>query len=372
VLVIEVQEKSTGSIAFSAGYSTTETVIGSISITERNFLGRGQNIGLSTNLSLKRQAVNFSFTEPYFMGRRMSAGIDGVFQRTDLEKESSYRTQQYGGGLRFGFRLDENSTVSTKYSFIHRIVEVEPGADVSRAILDAEGTTNKSMFGVNYTYDQLDNPLRPTSGYRLQSMNEFAGIGGDVRYFSTEAAGYYFHPLMDGVVVKVKGTAGHMLGWGGEEVPVLDRFYKGSDSFRGFARSGIGPRMERQSSTGLDQTDAIGGQTYAIGTVEVSFPVGLPEEFGVSGSVFSDFGTLFNAPEQDEDLTLSGSTKTCPGSGTLTICEVFDTAELRASAGVGLTWESPFGPLRFDVAYPFLKADYDKVEYFRFGIATKF
>jgi outer membrane protein insertion porin family len=368
VLVIEVQEKSTGSIAFSAGYSSTETVIGSISITERNFLGRGQNVGLSTNLSLKRQAVNFSFTEPYFMGRRMSAGIDGVFQRTDLEKESSYRTQQYGGGLRFGFRLDENSTVSTKYSFIHRIVEVEPDADVSRAILDAEGTTNKSMFGLNYTYDQLDNPLRPTSGYRLQSMNEFAGIGGDVRYASTEAAGYYFHPLMEGVVVKVKGTAGHMVGWGGEEVPILDRFYKGSDSFRGFARSGIGPRMERQVSSGIGSTDAIGGQTYAIGTVEVSFPVGLPEEFGVSGSVFTDFGTLFNAPENDTDPV---APKTCGGSGTVT-CDVFDTAEMRASAGVGLTWDSPFGPLRFDVAYPFLKADYDKVEYFRFGIATKF
>jgi outer membrane protein insertion porin family len=364
VLVIEVQEKSTGSIAFSAGYSSTETVIGSISIQERNFLGRGQNVGLSTNLSLKRQAVTFSFTEPYFLGRRMSAGIDGTFQRTDLEKESSYSTQQYGGGFRFGFRLDENSTVGTKYSFIHRTVEVSPDANVSRAIMDAEGTTNKSMFGLNYTYDQLDNPLRPTSGYRLQSMNEFAGIGGDVRYFSSEVAGYYFYPLMEGVTAKLKGTGGHMLGWGGEEVPILDRFFKGGDSFRGFARSGIGPRMERQSSSLSGQTDAIGGQTYAIGTVEVSFPVGLPEEFGVSGSIFTDFGTLFNAPEED-DISV-------PAKCTAGVCEVFDTPEFRASAGAGLTWDSPFGPLRFDVAYPFLKADYDKVEYFRFGVATKF
>lgn len=364
VLVIEVQEKSTGSIAFSAGYSSTETVIGSISIQERNFLGRGQNVGLSTNLSLKRQAVTFSFTEPYFLGRRMSAGIDGTFQRTDLEKESSYQTQQYGGGFRLGFRLDENSTVGTKYSFIHRTVEVSPDANVSRAIMDAEGTTNKSMFGLNYTYDQLDNPLKPTSGYRLQSMNEFAGIGGDVRYFSSEVAGYYFYPLMEGVTAKLKGTGGHMLGWGGEEVPILDRFFKGGDSFRGFARSGIGPRMERQSSPISGQTDAIGGQTYAIGTVEVSFPVGLPEEFGVSGSIFTDFGTLFNAPEED-DISV-------PAKCTAGVCEVFDTPEFRASAGAGLTWDSPFGPLRFDVAYPFLKADYDKVEYFRFGVATKF
>jgi outer membrane protein insertion porin family len=369
VVVVEVQEKSTGSIAFSAGYSTTETVIGSISIQERNFLGRGQNVGLSTNLSIKRQAVNFSFTEPYFLGRRMSAGIDGVFQRTDLEKESSYSTQQYGGGFRFGFRVDENSTVSTKYSFIHRIVEVDEDANVSWAILDSEGTSNKSMFGLNYTYDQLDNPLKPTSGYRLQSLNEFAGIGGDVRYASTELAGYYFYPLMEGFVVKLKGTGGHMVGWGGEDVPILDRFFKGGESFRGFARSGIGPRMERQVPIGsFGSTDAIGGQTYAIGTVEVSFPVGLPEEFGVSGSVFTDFGTLFNAPENDRTPDVG---KDCENFTTGT-CDVFDTAELRASAGVGLTWESPFGPLRIDVAYPFLKADYDKVEYFRFGIATKF
>jgi hypothetical protein len=102
-----------------------------------------------------------------------------------LEEESSYATQQYGGGFRFGFRLDENSTVGTKYSFLHRDVEVNDDEDVSRAILDAEGTSIKSMFGLNYTYDQLDNPLKPTSGYRLQSMNEFAGIGGDVRYAST-------------------------------------------------------------------------------------------------------------------------------------------------------------------------------------------
>jgi len=369
VLIVEVQEKSTGSIAFSAGYSTAETVIGSITVQERNFLGRGQNVALSTNLSFKRQSVNFSFTEPYFLGRRISAGFDGVFQRTDLEDESSYSTQQYGGALRLGFRVDENSTVSTKYSLLHRSVDVNPDNDVSVAILDSEGTSLKSMFGLNYTYDQLDNPLKPTSGYRLQSMNEFAGIGGDVRYASTEAAGYFFYPLMEGFVMKLKGTGGYMTGWGGEEVPILDRFFKGGESFRGFARSGIGPRMERQVTTGKGDTDAIGGQTYAIGTVEMTFPVGLPEEFGVSGSVFTDFGTLFDAPEGDATPRVG---KQCIGGPNATKCDVYDTAELRASVGAGLTWESPFGPLRVDVAYPFLKADYDEVEYFRFGIATRF
>jgi outer membrane protein insertion porin family len=367
VLVIEVVEKSTGSIAFSAGYSTQETIIGSITLAERNFLGRGQRVSISTAASLKRQNISLSFTEPYFLGRRVSAGVDAIVQRTDLEEESSFTTEQYGGGFRFGFRLDENSTINTKYNFTHRVIDVTDPDDVSLAIRDAEGSSNKSMVGTSYIYDQLDNPLKPTSGFRFQTDTDIAGLGGDVHYLSGELAGYYFYPLMEGITVKLKGTAGQMGPWAGDEVPILDRFYKGGDSFRGFARSGIGPRMERSSSTGnfTGALDAIGGQTYAIGTVEVYFPVGLPEEYGLSASVFTDFGTLFNAPEKDV-VVADGS------CGTDGVCNVFDTSELRASVGAGLTWESPFGPLRFDLAYPFLKADYDEVEYFRFGVGTKF
>jgi outer membrane protein insertion porin family len=368
VLVIDVQEKSTGSIAFSAGYSTQETIIGSITLSERNFLGRGQKVNMSTAASLKRQNVSLGFTEPYFMGRRISAGVDAIAQHTDLEDESSYTTEQYGGGFRFGFRLDENSSVITKYNFTHRIIDVNDPDDVSLAIRDAEGTSNKSMVGTTYIYDLLDNPLRPTSGFRMQADTEVAGLGGDVFYAGGELAAYYFYPLMEGITLKLKGTGGHMEPWPGEEVPILDRYYKGGDSFRGFARSGIGPRMERSSSSGSfsDELDAIGGQTYAVGTVEVYFPVGLPEEYGVTGSVFSDFGTLFNAPEK---TVAPPPGEDCGSDGK---CKVFDTAELRASVGAGITWESPFGPLRFDIAYPFLKADYDEVEYFRFGIGTKF
>ncbi len=362
VLVIEVQEKSTGSISFAAGYSTQETVIGSITLAERNFLGRGQRVSISTSASFKRQNVSFSFTEPYFLGRRISAGVDAVFQNTNQQEESSFTTQQYGGGFRFGFRLDENSTVMTRYNFTHRIVDVNDPDQVSLAIRDAEGTTNKSMIGTSYIYDQLDNPIKPTSGYRFQTDTEVAGLGGDVHYLSGEFAGYYFYPLLEGFTLKLKGTAGQMEPWAGDEVPILDRFYKGGDTFRGFARSGIGPRQERENSSG---TDAIGGQTFGVGTVEVIFPLGLPQEFGLSGSIFSDFGTLFNAPEKDVTVT-DGS---CGADG---VCKVFDTAELRASAGAGITWESPFGPLRFDLAYPFLKADYDEVEYFRFGVGSKF
>jgi outer membrane protein insertion porin family len=153
-----------------------------------------------------------------------------------------------------------------------------------------------------------------------------------------------------------------------DDIPVQDRFFKGADSFRGFYRAGVGPRMT--DAWGGD--DAIGGYTYAIGTVEVTFPLGLPEEFGLDGAVFSDFGTVFNAPE---DSLQEGTDPLCLDDGDATpgeTCKVDDTPALRASIGAGVIWQSPFGPLRFDVAYPFLKADYDRTEYFRFSVGTRF
>jgi outer membrane protein insertion porin family len=361
-LVVEVVEKSTGSINFSIGYSTAEAVVGGISISERNLMGRGQNVRLATQLSFKRQQIDFSFTEPYFLGMPISAGFDAFATRSDNQDYSSYTVEQIGGALRTGFRLDEWQSLNFKYSFSRRdIFDVDD--DASLAIRDSEGVTYKSMVSTTYTYDDLDNPLKPTKGFRAQLTGDLAGLGGDVYYASAEASAWWFQPLVsDGIVLKLEGNVGHMEGWNGKDVPIQDRFFKGGDSFRGFARSGVGPRMLNGASGNID---AIGGQTYALGTVEVTFPVGLPEEFGIEGAVFSDFGTVFNAPE---DTILAGAPG-CPGVNN---CDVFDTATFRASIGAGLIWQSPFGPLRFDVAYPILKADYDDKEWFRFSIGTRF
>ena len=167
VLTVAVLEKSTGTLSFSAGYSTTEQVIGSISVSERNLLGRGQFIRLQTSASFKRQSIDFSFTEPYFMGRNVSAGVDAFATRTDQVRESSFTTQQTGGKLRMGFPLSEFSRLQTSYGFTHRTIDVRDPERVSLAILDSEGADNISMVGVSFVYDTLDNPLRPTSGVRL-------------------------------------------------------------------------------------------------------------------------------------------------------------------------------------------------------------
>jgi outer membrane protein insertion porin family len=351
-MVVEVVEKSTGSISFSAGYSTTEAIVGGVSISERNLLGRGQSLKLATQLSFKRQQIDFSFTEPYFLGMPVSAGVDIFANKTDNGSASSYTSNQVGGALRAGFRLDEYSSMQLNYSLARRDV-YDVKSDASLAIRDSEGVTWKSAVGATYTWDDLDNPLNPTKGFRGQIRSEIAGLGGDVFYGQLEASAWWFHPIInDGIVLKLEGNVGHQEALTSDNVPVQDRFFRGGDSLRGFARSGIGPRQVNGATGNID---SIGGQTYALGTVEVNFPLGLPEELGITGAVFSDFGTLFNAPE------VTAGTNT-----------VFDTADLRASIGAGLIWQSPFGPLRFDLAYPVLKADYDEKEYFRFSVGTKF
>ncbi len=361
VLVVEVQEKSTGSINFSIGYSTTEAVVGSVSLQERNFLGKGHNVKLNTTLSFDRQQVDISYTVPYFMGLPISAGFDLFATRTDNTDTSSYRSEQIGGALRTGFNLDEYTSVNWKYGIIWRDVRGIDEDNASPAVIASEGDSLKSYVGSTYTWDNLDSPVRPTNGFRGQIESEIAGLGGDVYTSSIEGHGWYFLPVYEeSIVLKLEANAGHIQSLNSDNVPLQDRFYKGGDTFRGFASSGVGPRQIANDG----DKDAIGGTTYAIGTVEVTFPVGLPEEWGIEGAVFSDFGTVFGA---DEKSIATGS-GTCTGSKD---CTVFDTMAFRAAVGAGIIWQSPFGPLRFEAAYPLAKASYDETEWFRFSIGTR-
>jgi len=368
ILHVDVVEKSTGSFSVSAGYSTTEGVVAGVGVTERNLLGRGQNVRLNTDLSFTRQSVDFSFTEPYFLDMPLAAGFDLFASQSDNTDISGYSSSRYGGALRTGFRLDEFQALGFRYSLARRNVEVDNNeAHVSPAILDSEGTTLKSMLGGSYVYDDLDNPIRPTKGFRGRLGTDVAGLGGDVYYVATEASAWYFMPLLfDGLIMKVEGNAGHMEPLQ-DEVPIIDRYFKGADSFRGFAVGGVGPQMKSTDGN----KDSIGAQTFAIGTVELNFPLGLPEEFGLSGAVFSDFGTVFEVPE----TTLIEGHGLCIPDGEKPRherCTVYDSADLRASVGAGVIWQSPFGPLRVDLSYPFLKQTSDTEEWFRFSVGTSF
>ena len=355
VLVVKVEEKSTGSLHASLGYSTLEKgPVVSAEITERNFMGTGREVRLKTALSFKRQSVNFGYTEPYFLGYNMAAGFDIFGSRTDLEDESNFRTNQVGFGLRANFPLDDYQTLYTRYRLTYRDTKAQDGVDLcsptsddySPAVCDSLGKDLISTLGATYVLDKLDNPAEPNSGYRVQASLDVAGIGGDVHYVRAELAGYYFMPLFyEGVTLKLKGTGGHVVAWNGDHLRVNDRFTMGGPSFRGFAVAGVGPRDDRGNY--------LGGETYAIGTVEVLFPLGLPEELGVTGSVFTDFGTVHGV-KRDYGTAIS------------------DKARLRWTVGAGILWKSPLGPLRLDVAYAVKKAPWDETEKIQFGVGTRF
>ena len=350
ILIFQVAEKSTGTLNFSAGYSTTEQVLGSVSVSERNLLGRGYITSLATSLSFKRQSVDFSFTDPYFLDQNMSAGFNAFTVETDQQSESSFNSRETGGGLTAGVPVSENARVQVRYGFTNRRIK-NVSSNASAPIRLSAGESNKSQVGITYLYNTLDNPLAPTQGLRAALTADLAGVGGDVFFWRLDGKASYYHTLYEGIVLNLRGSGGVMDGYNGEESPVLDRFFKGGNSFRGFQRAGLGPR----DTTAGTRNDAVGGQIFAIGTVETTFPLGLPEAFGIRGAVFSDFGTLFDAPGPNPAFA-----------------NVRDSASLRVSAGVGVLWNSPFGPVRLDYAEALKKDSLDKTQRIQFSAGTSF
>lgn len=344
VMNVDVQERSTGELQVGAGYSSSEGVVGEVSVRERNLLGRGQDIRISASLSQKRTQFDFGFTEPYFLGRNVAAGIDLFNIDRDYQDEAQYDLRRTGFALRAGFALSEYTRMTTRYTLRQdEITNVGPFA--SFAVKEAEGEALTSMVGYVLSYDKRDRPQRPTDGYYMFFGQDFAGLGGDVTYIRTTAGASYYYPITPSVVASLSAEGGYIHGLG-QNVRLNDRFDVGGQNLRGFADAGIGPRD-------ANSRDSLGGNVYGIGTAEVSFPVGLPDEYGIRASVFTDFGTLF---EVDTSPTVS----------------VLDDASLRMSAGIGISWDSPFGPIRVDFAQALLKEDYDETQVFRFSFGTKF
>jgi outer membrane protein insertion porin family len=354
IIVVEVTEEPTGELSFGVGYSSSDGIVGDVSLTERNFLGRGYTLRVAVGAGTTSRTYEFGFTDPYFLGRRISAGVN-VFRRE--YQESRFRSYDYtstGGGLTFGFPITEELTVQTGYNIEMQEINVDAAkcaaGTVSLAICTADDETLVSSVFYSVIYDSLDNRRDPHAGIYAKFTQEFAGVGGDVAYVrSTGSASYYRELLPDREIVgllKVQG--GHIVGLG-QEVRLLDAFFKGGETVRGFESSGFGPR---DSVTG----DALGGNIYVAGTAEVQFPFPLmPSELGFKGAVFADAGTLF-----DTDAS------SIPGIVTL------DDASIRSSVGGSILWASPLGPLRADFAYVLTSESQDEKQFFRFGGGTRF
>ncbi len=345
VIDVNVAEQSTGELSVGAGFSTADGPLADFRIRERNLLGKGQDLTLATTIAGKRSEFDLSFTEPYFMDRDIAAGVDLFHITRDQQDESSFDQKRTGGGLRLGYPLSENLRQTLRYRIEQNEID-NVDSDASRFIRDQEGQRFTSAISQRLAYDDLDSKLFPTDGYSLWLDTEFAGLGGDAKYVSGKAGAAYYYPVSKGWVFNLLGEGGAIKGVMDEKVRINERYFLGNNTFRGFEKAGIGPRDE---VTG----DALGGNYFYRGTAELTFPLGFPEEMGIAGHLFNDIGSLWEL----EDGNQAG---------------VQDEASLRAAAGIGASWRSPFGPVRVDLAAPYIKEDFDKDELFRFSFGTRF
>jgi len=351
-ITVEVVEDETINVGFGVGYSTSEGVVGDISLAERNLLGNGQSVRLKLAGSMTRLQAEVGFTEPHFLGSNVAAGFDLFYKDIDYTTQASYKTQRAGGTLRTRYAITDEWSVGLNYTFARNTL-YDVGSDASAAIKEAAngGTSNTyytSSVGYSLAYDTRDDKRRPSSGVYYTLAQDLAGVGGDVRYVRSvgEARGYY--ALSDEVTAIGRAQGGIITGWGGQDVRLLDLFYKGGETVRGFATAGIGPRDTLSANK-----DALGGRMFYSTTAELLFQVpGIPQDIGLRGAVFADAGSLWGL----------GSTATKqPGA-------VGSTPALRASVGVGLAWDSPVGALRVDYAFPVFKESYDKTQALSFGL----
>ncbi|MCC2096720.1 MAG: outer membrane protein assembly factor BamA [Hyphomicrobiales bacterium] len=420
IVVVDVQDKPTGSFGISGGYSTQDGIVGEVSLSEANFMGRGQYVKVSTTLGQRTQGVNLSFTEPYFMGYRMAAGFDLYHRRTRKSKYSLYESTVTGGTLRLTLPVTDEFSVGLRYSLYNTritlanspsrpyndctspIVGFTPGTagspfpapagvtdvtcltngEASLAIKEAVGTHITSLAGVTFTYSTLDNMRNPTSGLLATANLDVAGLGGTAKFIRATGSIAYFYPVWDDITLFAKVQGGHMRSIGGYKLRIADNFNIGSSLVRGFAPNGLGPRDD---SAGVDiNGSSLGGTSYYAATVELQFPIfGMPKELGLRGAVFADAGTLFGYNGTRNFSTFLGLPAGTPCAAALinasgypytqsNCVNVRDSHKLRSSVGVSVLWKSPLGPIRFDYAWVLSKATGDRLQAFRFSGGSTF
>ena len=388
-LQVKVEEQPTGELSFSAGYSSVDQLVLDLGVTQRNFRGRGQDVRARISVGSIRQQLDFSFTEPRFLNRDVAAGIDVYGYRLDYSEFSAYETESYGTTLRAGFPLSLDSRGQLRYVLRQDNIKIDDffcdptqGLQLSNALCGQVGKRITSLIGYGARLDRRNDYLNPTRGFYVDFNQDIAGLGGDVNYVRTDLETAWFHGFTKDFILSLTGSAGYVVGWGGDAVRINDRYYKGGISFRGFETAGIGPR-----DLSFGREDSLGGNAYAIGTVELTVPTFLPEQYGIKAALFSDFGTLGKLDKEDRTyqagdvdclnptiVSPTDPTKTVPNfavAGTRNTC-IRDDLSLRASAGISIFWKSPMGPIRFDFSRVLAKEDYDQEETFRFSTSTRF
>jgi outer membrane protein insertion porin family len=357
IVVVNVEDKSTGSFGVAAGIETTAGNTGpvaEVSMDEKNFLGRGQQVHMAVGGGLNEQSINGSFTDPYFLGNHMSFTLSGYQLYSDASNARPFKTTTSGGGVSFGLPITDNLSFDVNYK-INNIDshDYSSTTDTNVQRLFPQGSRLTSSVGWGVTYSTLDSKLDPHEGIYFRFSQDFAGVGGDARFVRSQADARLYTPLMENsdMVGLLRVAGGNITGLG-QTVAPIDDFFKGGETIRGFASLGYGPRYV---NTGTGTNIALGGKNYVSGTAEVQFPLpGVPPDFGLRGAVFADAGILWGT-----DATV--------GSGT-----IYDDTAIRSSVGASILWQSPFGPIRADFAQAMTKQSYDSTQFFRVSTGMQF
>ncbi|HEY7663278.1 MAG TPA: outer membrane protein assembly factor BamA [Xanthobacteraceae bacterium] len=422
ILNVDVEEQSTGEFSVSGGYSTADGFIAEVSVAERNLLGRGLFGKVAVQYGQYTRGAQVSFVDPYFLGYRVAFGVDLFYKQQNPTSYVSYETQTLGFATRLGFALREDLGLQVRYSLYQQKVTLPPNlmncndinpdfvntfptpdkvgtspiftpppgyTGIANCYVDGEaslavkrelagGPVLTSLVGYTFSYNTLDNNKNPTEGLLSEFRQDFAGVGGDVKFIRTSADLYAYHEVLPDVVGLMHLQGGQISGWDGG-LRMLDHFQMGSNLVRGFAPAGIGPRdLTQLPFTGI-YGDALGGTYYWGASLEFQTPLYfLPKDAGVKLATFADAGSLWNYvgptsnPATGEVISGSICPTWGPNIANPVQCPVDNAMHVRSSVGVGLIWNSPFGPLRFDYSFPLSKQPYDQVQQFRFGGGTKF
>jgi outer membrane protein insertion porin family len=359
VLTTTVQERATGEVSLGGGYSTDAGFLADFGIRERNLSGTGLDARINGTLAQRRSQADISITDPSFLDRNLAVGADLFYIQRNLQAIANYNERRMGVAVRAGYEFNERLRQSWSYSLVDREVR-DVTATASRFVLEQQGRTLLSQVSQTLAYDTRDNFIEPRRGYFIRLGTDLAGLGGDVAYVRTRLDSALFLPFervfgSPEYVLTISGSLGHLAPFGerrsslipgarGERDRIVDRFFLGGENLRGFALAGAGPRD-------LQTGDALGGRMLWTQSTEMRYPLPVPSEIGIIGRAFVDVGSLSQSVR-------------APGVG--------DTSSPRVSAGVGISWRSPFGLINIDVAQAVVKQRYDQTQVVRFGFGTRF
>jgi outer membrane protein insertion porin family len=350
-LNIALQEKSTASLSFAGGYSTSDGPIGKVGFNESNLFGNGQDLDLSFARSRNRLDIDLGFTEPYMFDRPISGGFD-LFSHNTERNDRQYRyfdMKTNGGVLRSSYAITEDLRHSVYYRLAVTSID-NISSSASTWIQDQNGKRTSSLIGHGLAYDKRDSAITPTEGYLLGVNQDFSGVGGNTYFLRHTAKARYYYPVMnDDVILVFAAEAGNIKGLRDQRVSIADRFFLGgSGSVRGFDFNGVGPRTK-------DTNEPIGGETFYSGTTELKFPLGFGKELGVFGATFIDVGSLFGA---DVSVDQQGN--------------IWDSKKMRSSYGAGVGIITPMGPIRVNYSIPMSKTNFDQTKNFDIEFKTSF